>query len=65
MSDSEKNRLAARARRYAKVGTKVATYHGFGGEIPIGYRSTWKEIAGTGLLEVWTKVELSNGEPVG
>jgi predicted RNA methylase len=37
----------------AKPGTKVATYHGFGGDLPFGYRLLAKEPAGTSYLEVW------------
>ena len=38
-----------------KVGTKVVTYHGFGGKFPFGYLRLIKEEAYTGNLELWIK----------
>jgi SAM-dependent methyltransferase len=38
-----------------KVGTRVVTYHGFGGSFPPGYRLILKEQAATGFLELWEK----------
>lgn len=46
----------ARAKlRLARIGTRVATYHGFGGELPLGYRRLRKEPMGTDFLELWAK----------
>ncbi len=39
----------------AKDGTRVATYHGFGGEIPLGYKLAKKEPIGTDFLELWIR----------
>ncbi|PIR15353.1 MAG: SAM-dependent methyltransferase [Elusimicrobia bacterium CG11_big_fil_rev_8_21_14_0_20_64_6] len=39
----------------AKAGTKVATYHGFGGEMPAGYRRVKKEPMRSDFLELWVK----------
>lgn len=36
-------------------GTKVALYHGMGGEMPPTYRLTRQEWCGTGTIEVWLK----------
>lgn len=44
--------------RNAKIGTRVATYHGFGGEMPIGYRRIKKEPIGTSYLELWVKTSV-------
>lgn len=38
-----------------KAGTRVVTYHGFGGEFPQGYQRVVKEAAGTDFLELWEK----------
>lgn len=38
-----------------KEGTRVATYHGFGGTFPPGYHRLYCEAAGAGFLEVWEK----------
>jgi SAM-dependent methyltransferase len=43
--------LAAAAR-----GTRVVTYHGFGGRLPPGYRLVTREVSGRGPLECWEKV---------
>ncbi len=40
----------------ARVGTRVVTYHGFGGSIPFGYDLALDEEAGTDRLELWIKV---------
>ncbi len=37
------------------VGTRVVTYHGFGGEIPDGYRLETKRKIGTDFLKCWVK----------
>ena len=42
--------------KVARVGTRVVTYHGFGGEIPPGYECIQKERGGTGTIELWVKV---------
>jgi SAM-dependent methyltransferase len=39
----------------AKNGTKVVTYHGFGGEMPLGYQRVKREPMGTDFLELWVK----------
>lgn len=44
--------------RGAKTGTKVATYHGFGGDFPLGYHLLQKEPIGSSYLEVWVKLEI-------
>ena len=41
----------------ARNGTRVATYHGFGGDMPLGYRRVKKEPMGTDFLELWIKSE--------
>ena len=41
--------------RNARLGTKVATYHGFGGEMPPGYLRFKKEPIGTSFLELWVR----------
>jgi SAM-dependent methyltransferase len=38
------------------LGTRVATYHGFGGELPPGYVRVYEEEVGTDRIELWTKV---------
>ena len=37
------------------AGTKVALYHGMGGEMPESYRQLHREWAGTGTLEIWQR----------
>jgi SAM-dependent methyltransferase len=44
-------RLLARAR----LGTRVVTYHGFGGEVPPGYRRVVRERQRSGYLDLWVK----------
>jgi len=44
--------------RSARVGTRVATYHGFGGDIPMGFRKVKKEQIGSDFLELWVKTEM-------
>lgn len=44
----------------ARPGTKVATYHGFGGDMPIGYHLIQREPAGTSTLELWMKLDRPN-----
>lgn len=46
--------------RIARPGTKVATYHGFGGEMPLGYHLIQQEALGTSTLELWIKLNPPN-----
>jgi SAM-dependent methyltransferase len=39
----------------ARIGTRVATYHGFGGPLPAGYHLIVHEPAGSDFLDVWEK----------
>lgn len=39
----------------ARIGTRVATYHGFGGVVPDEYQLIARDAVGTGCLEVWEK----------
>lgn len=39
----------------APIGTRVATYHGFGGDMPPGYRCVGREGRGTDFVELWCK----------
>ena len=39
----------------APIGTRVATYHGFGGELPPGYWRTTMHEYGTDRVEIWVK----------
>lgn len=43
--------------RVARPGTKVVTYHGFGGDIPSGYELTKKVPIATSCLELWVKLD--------
>jgi hypothetical protein len=36
-------------------GTRVVTYHGFGGDMPADYRRLAREPAGTDHLELWQR----------
>jgi SAM-dependent methyltransferase len=47
-----KQRLAA-----ARAGTRVVTYHGFGGKLPDGYTRVARELAGSDALELWIRDE--------
>ena len=38
-----------------RIGTRVMTYHGFGGGMPAGYERVVRERCGNGHLELWTK----------
>jgi SAM-dependent methyltransferase len=38
-------------------GARVATYHGFGGDMPSGYRLVVSEEIGTDQLDVWQRIE--------
>ncbi len=42
--------------REAALGTRVVTYHGYGGPIPDCYHPTVCAPAGTGVLRLWTKL---------
>jgi hypothetical protein len=48
-------RTVTRKLAELKVGTRVVTYHGFGGKFPPGYRKLLAEPAATGFLELWEK----------
>lgn len=37
------------------VGTRVVTYHGFGGEMPFGYKMVANKEIGSGFLQCWIK----------
>ena len=39
----------------AKAGTRVVTYHGFGGDLPPDFQLIRKEPAGNSCLELWVK----------
>lgn len=41
--------------RFLSLGTKVATYHGFGGKVPDCYELTVRERIGSDQLNVWVK----------
>lgn len=43
----------------ARVGTRVVTYHGFGGVVPSSYSLTLRERRHSGILDLWTKTEES------
>jgi SAM-dependent methyltransferase len=49
--------VAAVRRRLgvAPAGTRVVTYHGFGGNMPAGFRLASRETAGSDELELWIK----------
>jgi SAM-dependent methyltransferase len=55
--DVRREHVAETSRRLSKLrsGTRVATYHGFGGKMPPRFRRTFKASAGTGELEVWIR----------
>lgn len=38
-----------------RAGTRILTYHGFGGDMPDGYRLEHEEAAGTDALRLWVK----------
>jgi SAM-dependent methyltransferase len=48
-------RRAERRLWQARSGTRVVTYHGFGGTMPSGYRLLAREPAGTNQLELWQR----------
>jgi SAM-dependent methyltransferase len=41
--------------KLARVGTRVVTYHGFGGNMPPSYRCVRREGCGTDFVELWVK----------
>lgn len=49
--------VAETSRRLSQLrpGTRVATYHGFGGKMPPGFKRSFKGWAGSGELEVWIR----------
>jgi hypothetical protein len=49
-------RRAERKLVEARPGTRVVTYHGFGGVMPSGYQLLAREPAGTDRLELWQRV---------
>jgi SAM-dependent methyltransferase len=48
----------------ARVGTRVVTYHGFGGRMPLGYRRVVRERAHSDYLELWIKLGTAPVRPV-
>jgi predicted RNA methylase len=44
--------------KLAREGTKVVTYHGFGGDMPLGYQCLNKDPIGTSYVELWVKMAL-------
>jgi len=48
--DAVRERLAA-----ARVGTRLVTYHGFGGAPPSGYELVVTEVIGSDRVELWVK----------
>lgn len=46
--------------RVARPGTRVVTYHGFGGDLPSDYLRLKKEPIGTSFLELWVKSDISH-----
>jgi hypothetical protein len=49
--------MVEQALERAKVGTRVVTFHGFGGRIPDTYRALPEETRRTALLRLWVKYE--------
>lgn len=49
--------------RRARVGTRVVTYHGFGGQMPPGYDLVLREPQHTDKLELWKKSKMLPGRP--
>ncbi|HXX67407.1 MAG TPA: class I SAM-dependent methyltransferase [Polyangiaceae bacterium] len=50
----------AQARRllsHARLGTRVVTYHGFGGRMPVGYSPVLQERTRLGDLDLWIKTQ--------
>lgn len=41
--------------KLAPAGTRVATYHGFGGRMPASYKCVRREGCGTDFVELWVK----------
>ena len=46
-----------------RVGSRVATYHGFGGEFPKEFERVAREPIGTDNLEIWEKVWAKGAGP--
>jgi predicted RNA methylase len=44
--------------KVARSGTRVATYHGFGGDMPLGYHLIRKEPIASSVLELWVKLNI-------
>jgi SAM-dependent methyltransferase len=50
-------KLAERLLAEARAGTRVVTYHGFGGDMPPGYRLARTERCHSGQLDLWIREE--------
>lgn len=48
----------------ARVGTRVVTYHGFGGTMPLTYHRALRERCRSGHLELWVKRESARTYPI-
>ena len=48
---------AERLLAAARIGTRVVTYHGFGGAMPAGYRHAHREPHPRSYLDLWIKTE--------
>ena len=55
LSQARDVRLVEQVLRDAPIGTRVVTYHGFGGRIPRGYHLVTDERIGTDSLRLWVK----------
>ena len=53
-------RIVERALDRAPVGTRVATYFGFGGRVPFSYRLAHAETYGGGALRLWVKTHTAS-----
>jgi predicted RNA methylase len=49
--------LVEQALARAKVGTRVVTFYGFGGQMPATYRALPEETRGTAFLRLWEQTE--------
>jgi predicted RNA methylase len=54
--------LASDALTRARVGTRVVTYHGFGGPLPPSYRLVTSESAGSDTLKLWVQTDEAERE---
>lgn len=48
----------------ARVGTRVVTYHGFGGTMPLSYHRALRERCRSGHLELWVKRERARPDAI-